>query len=161
MKVVELYPDVIKWFKRYLGDRHSHSEIDVYDTHKTILSRFILKENFYNFFPEHKSFYFNVDITAVIRTKNNVSLAFVEYKNKPVTLKDVGQILGFSMVAKPLYSFIISPEGISDALNSLLRTFGRYDILEYEKSKRIKIAQWDISRREIDSRTFLPPGEFI
>jgi len=161
MNEVRLYPDIVKWLKSYLKDRHSHSEIQVYDTHKINLSRFIVDQKLHKFFSEYNAFEIKVDITAIIRAKKRISLAFVECKVKPITLRDVGQILGYSLVAKPEYAFIVSPEGISDSLNALFRSFGRYDILEYAPGRKIRIVQWDLTRKEIDSRTLLPPGEFI
>jgi len=161
MSEILLYPDVAKWFKIYLQARHSHSVVKVYDSHKTNLSRLLFEKGLYRFFPEYNAFDIKIDITATIKSKRNFDLAFVECKLKPITLKDVGQIVGYSRVARPKYAFIISPEGISGALSSLLLTYGRYDILEYALNRRIRIAKWDIIRKEIDSSSFLPPGEFI
>jgi len=161
MKVSSLYPEVVKWLNRYLKDRHSRCEVEVYDTRKINLSDIILKNNIYKFFPAYDTFKFKINITAFIKSEKAVKLVFLECKLKPMTLKDIGPLLGYSMIAKPEYSLLISPEGLSDSLSTLLRTFGRYDILEYDRGKRIRIAQWNADRKEIDSSTLLPPGEFI
>jgi hypothetical protein len=161
MNEISLYPEVIKWFKIYLQSRHSHSRVEVYDTQKINLSRLIFELNLHRVFPEYNAFDIKIDVTALIRSKKKINLAFLECKIKPITLRDVGQILGYSRVAQPEYTFLISPEGISGPLSTLLRTFGRYDILEYDRGKRIRIAQWNADRKEIDSSTLLPPGEFI
>jgi len=102
------------------------------------------------------AFHLEKDIRRLI-----IQFPYKSLEVKPITLRDVGQILGYSLVAKPEYAFIVSPEGISDSLNALFRSFGRYDILEYAPGRKIRIVQWDLTRKEIDSRTLLPPGEFI
>jgi len=73
----------------------------------------------------------------------------------------VGQILGYSRVVKPYLSLIISPKGLSVPLESILKTYGRYDILEYDANKRIRIARWNELRGEIDARTVLPRGDLL
>ncbi len=161
MKEKDLYPDIIDWIEKYLKDRHPHSQIKAYDTHNKKLSNFIFELNLQDFFPEFIAFDMKIDITTIVKSKNKVKLAFIECKIKPISLKDIGQILGYSRVAKPEYSFIISPNGISTPLKSLLITFGRYDILEYDDGKKIKIAKWNLIRKEIDSQSLLPPGEHI
>jgi len=154
----ELYPYVIEWLRKFLKGRHRNSDVDVYDTHKINLSKFLQNNELQNYFPEFSAFDIKVDITGIIKSKKSVKLAFVECKTDPITLKDVGQILGYSKVANPDYSFIISPSGLSSPLSVLLQTFGRYDLLEYS-SRKIRIAKWNLERMEIDSNTILPPGE--
>ena len=154
----ELYPYVIEWLRKFLKGRHRNSDVDVYDTHKINLSKFLQNNELQNYFPEFSAFDIKVDITGIIKSKKSVKLAFVECKTDPITLKDVGQILGYSKVANPDYSFIISPSGLSSPLSVLLQTFGRYDLLEYG-SRKIRIAKWNLERMEIDSNTILPPGE--
>jgi len=154
-----LYPSVQKWLSQYLKDRYKRSKIEAYDTHKISLARFLQNKGLQKYFTELNSFDIKVDITGVILSKREINLAFVECKIKPITLRDVGQILGYSRVARPIYSFIISPNGISSPLSILLQTFGRYDVLEYSGNKRIKIAKWSFDRDEIILDTLLPPGE--
>jgi len=158
MNEAKLYPDVVRWLERYLKGRHSHSEVQAFDTHKTRLSKLIFGQNIQDYFPEYNAFDIKVDVIAIIKTRGKIKLAFVECKVKPITLKDVGQIWGYSRVAKPEFSFIISPEGISSPLNALISTYGREDVLEYFEGRKIKIAKWNLARREVDSDSILPLG---
>ncbi len=87
-----------------------------------------------------------------------LALAFVECKVAPITLRDVGQLLGYSLVARPLLSFLVSPSGLSDRLATLLLTFGRHDVLTYGRNRMIRLAVWDTARREIDLSTLVPRG---
>lgn len=157
----ELYPEVIRWLERYLKDKHSRAEIKAYDTSRQDLSEFLRRHKLHSFFTEFETYVIKVDITAVIKDKNQCDLAFVECKLNPINLKDISQLLGYSKVVKPKYSFIISPGGISTPINTLIKIFKRYDILEYQKGFKIKIAQWNKETKEIDVATLLPIGEHL
>ena len=85
-------------------------------------------------------------------------LAFVECKLKSISLKDVSQIIGYSKVAKPVLSLIISPQGIK-YLNKLINIYRRYDILTYQDDLKVRIAKWNKSTKDIDVSTLLPHGE--
>jgi hypothetical protein len=75
-------------------------------------------------------------------------LAFVECKNAAITIGHLSQLLGYSRIALPQYAIIIAPQGPSTALQSLLVTFGRADVLQYYTSpgrlaRSVAIAKWD------------------
>lgn len=101
------------------------------------------------------------DVTGVVRTDTSLRFAFVECKTAPITLRDVGQLLGYSLVAKPDWAFLLSPEGLSSRLNTLLVTYGRQDILTYASNRAIRLASWDTRRSEIDSSTLIPKGSHV
>lgn len=85
-------------------------------------------------------------------------LAFVECKVGPITLRDVGQLLGYSLIARPETSYLISPAGLSDRLRSLLVTFGRQDLLNYTRNRMLLLATWDSGRCEVDPSSVIPRG---
>lgn len=155
----ELYPEVIRWLEKYLKGKHPKAEIKAYDTSRQDLSEFLRRHKLHSFFAEFETYVIKVDITAAMKYKDQCDLAFVECKLNPINLKDISQLLGYSKVVKPKYSFIISPAGISAPVNSLIKIFKRYDILEYQKGSKIKIAQWNKVVKEVDISTLLPPGE--
>jgi len=155
----EIYPEVIRWIERYLKGKHQKATIKAYDTSRQNLSEFLRRHKLHSFFPEFETYVIKVDVTAVIKFRDKCDLAFVECKLNPINLKDISQLLGYSRVVKPKYSFITSPVGISSPVNTLIKVFKRYDILEYLKGTRIKIAQWNETAHEIDISTLLPPGE--
>lgn len=154
----ELYPEIIKWVTKYLQSKYHNAEIKAYDTSRQDLSEFLRRHKLHSFFPEFETYIIRVDITATIKYKDKYDLAFVECKLKPITLNDISQILGYSKVVKPKHSFIVSPAGISTPVNSLIKIFKRYDILEYMEDSKIRIAQWNKSMQSIDISTLLPPG---
>jgi hypothetical protein len=157
----ELYPEVIKWLEKYLKGKYPKAGIKAYDTSRQDLSDFLRRHKLHLFFPEFETYVIKVDITASIKHKDRCDLAFVECKLGPINLKDISQLLGYSKVVKPKYSFIISPVGISSPVNTLIKIYKRYDILEYSQGLRLKIAQWNKATQEIDISTLLPPGEHI
>lgn len=154
----ELYPEVIEWVIKYLQGKYCSAEIKAYDTSRQDLSEFLRRHKLHSFFPEFETYIIRVDVTASIRYKDKCDLAFVECKLKPISLNDISQILGYSKVVKPRHSFIMSPEGISAPVSTLIKVFKRYDILEYAKDSRIRIAQWSRTTQSIDISTLLPPG---
>ena len=157
----ELYPEVIRWFEKHLKGKYPKAEIKAFDTSRQDLSEFLRRGKIHSFFPEFETYVIKVDVTATIKHKNTCELAFVECKLNSINLKDISQLLGYSKVVKPRHSFIISPAGISSPVNTLVKIFKRYDILEYAGSSRIRIAQWNKITQEIDISTLLPPGEHL
>lgn len=157
----ELYPEVIKWFEKYLKGKYPKAEIKAYDTSRQDLSEFLRRGRVHLFFPEFETYVIKVDITATIKYKDKCDLAFVECKLNPINLNDISQLLGYSRVVRPKHAFIISPETISAPVSTLIKIFKRYDILEYAIGARVKIAQWNKVTQEIDISTLLPPGEHL
>ena len=160
-KETDMYEPVRNWWERFLKERHKRSQVSVYDTSKIVLYKFIQDYHLEAFFPDYLTYEVEVDITGVIITRDRAKLALVECKLMLLTLRDVGQILGYSKVIRPLYSLIISPRGLSDPLARLLKSFQRFDVLDYGNGQRIKLATWSPQRQEIISESLLPPGEFL
>ncbi len=157
-KEQDLYPDIAAWLRTRLRSLYSGWSVEVFDTSRFRLSTF-LERTGVGLFPGSEAFEIEVDITGVLRRGSAAQLAFVECKAGPISLNDVGQILGYSRVASPTLSAIISPRGISSSLDLLLSTYNRVDILEYGSGKRIKIETWDLSRKQVDPTSVLPAGE--
>ena len=109
-------------------------------------------------FPDYQTYEINVDVTGIVKRKNPC-LVFVECKLTVLTLHDLSQLLGYSQVAKPIYSILISPVGMSKALTLLLKVYRRYDVLEYAENSRLKIGAWDAVRKTVDPATIIPAGD--
>jgi len=155
-----MYPDVATWFKKLLSIKYKKAEIKVVISANEYLSSIIQRYNYNNYFPLFHTYLIQVDIVGFIKMKNTIKIGFVECKLNNISLKDISQLIGYSKVVIPEYSVIISPKGIGNAVSSLIKTYRRYDILEYAKNKRIKIAKWDVEKKEIFTETILPPGDF-
>jgi hypothetical protein len=157
----ELYAPVRAWFQDLLARRFRNHTVRAYDTSHTRASSLIVQQGVQAAFPQAAAWDIQADITALIIGRES-RIAFVECKKGRITLKDVGQLLGYSRVARPAASVLLSVEPPSDPLRTLLVTYGRYDILEYDENKsRIKIVQWDATRDAVLHSETLPPGEHI
>lgn len=157
----EMYPLVGSWFESALKARLKKHEISVYDTSKEYLHNFLRNKGLDHCFPDVLTYEIKVDLTATIQKDGSCQLGFVECKLNRITLRDVSQLLGYSRVAKPIYSIILSPSGVSSAITRLVRLHNRFDVLNYSGTRRIKIAHWNHVRKEIEASTLLPPGEHL
>jgi hypothetical protein len=153
-----MYPDVVKWLHRILALKFPKSSISVHNTSNIVLSKFLLDRRLHEFFPNYQTFEIEVDITGIVRRGDSATLGFVECKLNKIGLRDVSQLLGYSKVAQPVFSLIISPAGISDSINFLFNIHRRDDILYYEGNRLIHIAKWLESRQDIDYASLLPKG---
>jgi len=157
----QLYEPVRLWFETRLKRRFRRSVVQAYDTSCVKLSAFINAHGWQSQFPEAGAWEIKTDITAFILGREN-HVAFVECKVGRITLKDVGQLLGYSRVARPVLSILLSPLGLSSELSVLLKVYGRYDVLGYGgNDKTIMIVQWDTARAGDVPAKCLPPGLHI
>jgi type VI protein secretion system component VasK len=155
----EMYSPVMAWFKRTLKGRYPRAVVETYDTSTVGLNRFLESQGLHHLFPQYQSYEISVDVTAVVRRSKSGLLGFVECKLNQISVRDLSQLLGYSRVAIPAYSIIVSPAGVTQAVHYLLNTFGRLDVLEYGGGHRVKVATWDSVREEISLPTLIPPGE--
>jgi len=157
--------DIINWLETVLKARFSNAKIDVRDTRHISLSRFIRGNGFHVCFQNMiwQTYQISVDVTAFVSAGDSHQMVFVIYKDRPISLRDISQLLGYSRVANPLGSLLISTEGITSAVSSLLTVYGRTDILEYqwEKGKvarSIVIGTWNQKTKAPEPASILPPG---
>jgi hypothetical protein len=145
----DMYPPVRRWLQGFLRSKHRGADIQVFDSSRKSLARLIQETGLLRNLPlEWPSWDIYVDVVGFACTAKTTALAFVECKNGAITLAHLSQLLGYSRVALPRYSILIAPQGASSALNSLLVTFGRTDVLQYhtpsgQLSRSVAIAKWD------------------
>ena len=157
----EMYPDVCRWLKDFLASRFQSADVDVYDLSQTPISRFLRNYNKGQFPPEWVTWDIRVDVVGFIHHPQELtSLAFVECKNDNLTLAHLSQLLGYSRIAQPLLSFLISPEGFSSSLVSLLQDYHRHDVLEYHWEngrlpRQVVVAKWDMVACNLDRQTMI------
>jgi len=160
-KESEMYPQVANWLKKMLSQNFKGSKVMVEDTSKKVLSRFLFEKGLHKKFPDYQTYEIRVDVTGVVERGNNAELAFIECKLNRVTLRDVSQLLGYSKVAVPVMSILLSPEGISESINLLFNVHRRDDILHYAEDKHIRIAKWAEGRNDIDMQSLIPKGSSL
>jgi len=151
-----LYPDIEKWLENYLRDRYKRWNVET--THKTskIALDVVLKEKGIEI-KEAIGLGIKVDIVGILTRKSEVKLALVEVKDKPLTLRDLGQLWGYTQLLNPIESFLISSKGLG-TLTYILRVLKREDLLVFgpKREKMMKIAKWDERRKSIDYATLIP-----
>ena len=130
---MDLYPDVCQWLENFfLKDRFRQAEVDVHPLPYTPISRFLSTHNRGNFLGEWHSWNIKVDVVGFVHHADKpTDLVLVEGKNTKLTLAHLSQLLMYSRIAQPLYSFLISPAGFFASLVSLLQEYQRRDVLEY------------------------------
>jgi len=153
-----MYPDVCTWFKKLLEQKFKDAKIWVEDTSRKVLSKWLVEADLHNFFTDYQTYEIEVDVTGVIKKSDEAYLGFVECKLNKITLRDLSQLLGYSKVALPLYSIIVSPKGISRSMNLLFNVARRNDILFYSTERHIIIGKWDKRRLELDPSSIIPKG---
>ena len=149
---IEMYPDVIKWLRNDLNQKFGKKagKITVLDTHDSDLSNFIMKLGYEKYFPEFTTYQIRQDITGFIEFKDKVDLVFIECKLNSLSLINLSQLIGYSCIALPIQSILLSPKGMGTTLNKLLKTFNRKDILEFRPKRKISVVKWDADKQDID-----------
>jgi hypothetical protein len=149
---IEMYPDIISWLDADLRQKYAKNalRIQVKDTHDSDLCNFIIQLKYQKFFPEFTTYQIRQDITGFIEYSNKVELVFVECKNTSLSLMNLSQLIGYSSIAMPIYSILLSPSGMGTTLNKLLKVYNRKDVLEFKPNRYIQIIKWDSKRKDID-----------
>jgi len=156
MREENLYADIKNWLNSYLKERYGEYQIDTtYDTSRKALDA-VLKEKGV-IINEAIGLSIKIDVIGILKKENDVKLVFVEVKNEPLTLKDLGQLWGYTQLINPIESFLLSSEGLG-TLNILFKVLKREDLLYYgpKREKTMKVAKWDIRRKTIDYESLLP-----
>ncbi len=159
MNEKDLYPDIEKWLNRYLVD--NYQEYDVITTSESSSKTLdvVLKKYGLNI-DELEGLLIKIDIIGILqksKSHDGIKLVFVEVKDELLTLKDLGQLWGYTKLANPTESFLISSEGLG-TLQIIFDVHNRKDLLVYGENneKLMKIAKWDNSRKIIDYSTIIP-----
>ncbi len=157
-----MYPEVCTWFKKILKEKFKDAEICVEDTSKKVLSKWLVEKGYHKFFSDYQTFEIEVDVTGIVRKSDEKAfLGFIECKLGRITLRDLSQLLGYSKVASPLCSILLSPKGISRSLNLLFNICRRNDVLYYLADRHIIIGKWNGKRKELDLSSIIPKGSRI
>lgn len=147
-----MYPDIIRWLENDLVQKYGKKarKVTVLDTHDSDLSNFLMKLGYQKFFPEFATYQIRQDITGFIEYSTHVDLVFVECKNEPLSLMHLSQLIGYSCIALPVNSILLSPQGMGTTMSKLLQTFNRKDILEFRHGRRMQVIKWDYYKQDID-----------
>lgn len=152
----DLYPDIKNWLDNYLKDKYKGYNVETtFETYKRTLDVVLKKRGI--ILKEAIGLSIKIDVIGILKRGNNLRLVFVEVKNKPLSLKDLGQLWGYTQLINPLESFLISSESLG-SLSYILNVLKREDLLQYgtKRERFMRVAKWDVRRKCIDYDTLIP-----
>lgn len=159
----EMCLGVAPWLETMLRQRHPGCRVAAYQTSGISVRALIRRESLSALLPESRNYEFRADVTGVVWVDRSACLAFVNCVVEPITLKQVSLFVGYCRVARPLLAYLLSPAGVGQAVKSLILTYDRADILEYDWPRgcfprRITLGTWSARTKGLDMNSLLPPG---
>ncbi|MFH1360699.1 MAG: hypothetical protein ABIJ41_06645 [Candidatus Omnitrophota bacterium] len=152
----KLYPDIEEWLKVYLTEKYSTNKIIT--TRKTSRQNLdVCLKSLGIEIKEAIGLSIKVDIVGILVRGQKVRLVFVEVKDGPLTLKDLGQLWGYTQLLNPAESFLISSKGLG-SLERIFKIYKREDLLRYGPghSSMMKVCKWNPRSRSIDYGSLIP-----
>jgi hypothetical protein len=152
----KLYPEIKEWLQNYLTDKYKGYTVETtFETSRRNLD-VVLKSRGYQC-KEAIGLQIKIDVVGILKRGNDFKLVFVEVKDKDLTLKDLGQLWGYTQLINPIESFLISSKGLG-RLSHLFNVLRREDLLKFgtKTSKFMQIAKWDKRRKSIDYTSLTP-----
>jgi len=152
----KLYSEIEEWLHKYLCDKYSGYAVETtYETSKRNLD-IVLKSKGIEC-KEAMGLNIKVDIVGILKRGNSFKIVFVEVKDKELTLKDLGQLWGYTQLIDPIESLLISSKGLG-RLSHLFNVLKREDLLKFgaKTNKFMQLAKWDKRRGCIDYSTLIP-----
>lgn len=152
----DLYLDVKNWLDKYLKDKYKGYNVETtFETYKRALDVVLKKRGI--ILKEAIGLSIKIDVIGILKRGNNLRLVFVEVKDKPLSLKDLGQLWGYTQLINPLESFLISSESLG-SLSYIFNVLKREDLLRYgtKRERFMRVARWNVRRKCIDYDTLVP-----
>lgn len=153
----KLYPDITAWLHQYITDKYKGYAIETtFETSKQYLDAVLRKKGIQC--NDAIGLQIKVDIVGILRRKDEIKLIFVEVKDTELTLKDLGQLWGYTQLMNPIESFLISPKGLG-RLSHVFKILNREDLLKYGGAKLnnfMHVAKWDKNTKTIDYSSLIP-----
>lgn len=136
----ELYEPIVKWYEKYLSLIKEESCF-VTDTSSRNLDKYIDECNLRDLFDEWEEWKIKPDIIGIVKSTKSISL--IEVKATPLTLENVGQLLGYCLIVNPEEAILVSSKPISNSL--LQAVYSSPDILIFDDdlNRKIRLAYWD------------------
>lgn len=157
----KLYGPCRRWLADFLRQRFPRTKTGTLeDTDRQRLRDCLHAAGLSAAFPESAAWEVKVDVVGYVwHKRNRVDLVFVELKWNPVTLADLGQLLGYCRICRPTEAFLLSPQALSGDFHRLLVAYGRTDVLEYDRT-HICVGKWNRSTGAPDWGALIPSGLF-
>ncbi len=152
----KLYPEIKEWLQNYLTDKYKSYTIETtYETSRRNLDVVLKSKGIQS--KEAIGLQIKIDVVGILKRGNDFRLVFVEVKDTELTLKDLGQLWGYTQLIDPVESFLISSKGLG-RLSHLFNVLKREDLLKFgtKINKFMQLAKWDKGRKCIDYSSLTP-----
>ncbi len=133
----KLYAPLCDHLSNYFSKLYKEN-IKFYDTSSFYLNKFILESNVSNEFEYYEEYKIKPDLVGFVISSKKILIA--EVKATELSLRDLGQLRGYCLVADPEYAILVSNKEPSLNLKKILKL--NKDILNYF-GKTIKIGFWN------------------
>ena len=152
----KLYPEIKEWLQNYLTDKYKGYTVQTtYETSRRNLD-VVLKSKGIQC-KEAIGLQIKIDVVGILKRGDEFKLVFVEVKDTELTLKDLGQLWGYTQLIDPIESLLVSSKGLA-RLSHLFNVLKREDVLKFgtKTNKFMQIVKWDNVRNCIDYSSLTP-----
>lgn len=139
-----LSSELCSWLNGYLSEKYSKEynvEVLIPKGYLSKLPNKSMKQ-----IPNFSSFEFKPDVLGILTSKNqptNVKLVFVNRSVNALSLKEIGEILCYARIAKPIEAFLVSPKALANEVNLiLLDSTKQQKVLKFGDSKMLCIGKY-------------------
>ena len=111
-----------------------------------------------DYYPQAVGLKIEIDVLGMAIWENKAKIFFIEAKKTQLTLQNLGQLFIYCKLCDPEEAYLLSSAGIG-SLNKVLNVLGRTDLLDFgngKKTKKMKVARWDVLRNTIDNHSLVP-----
>jgi hypothetical protein len=135
MSKEEFETKIESWITSFIASDNDLTLIKIFK--KTNLSK--ISHHILNGMPISKICDFICDVTVLVKHKDiGFQLIFINRFIKSIGIKDIGEMLVYSKLAKPYYAFLISINGHSTEINNIVVNEGMAKkLFEYDLDKTI------------------------
>lgn len=139
----DTYPILDEWLNGKLTEENQQSEIVTLIVATSTLSNLPTIQHDLELTSLVEKLEIRPDVVGFV---DGSKMSFIESKIEPLSLSNLGQLLGYCMIANPDSAFLISTKPISASLTRILST--HKELLEYN-GKEIQIGQLDMESKEV------------
>jgi len=142
----DTYEPQQEWLQKYLEEKFPESRIDTFVVAYSDMSSFFSRSGNDTHTELVNEYDIRPDVVGIIDGKK---IVFIESKITLLGIKEIGQLLGYCLVAEPEIAILCSTKDSSGKLTTILP---HKELLEFNGNKKILCANWD---QENKTMTFL------
>lgn len=151
---------MIDWLKTQLKEKYKRQNcsITVLDTHSFNLDSVLESNGVISDYPQTVGLGIKIDVLGIVKWSTKSEIVFIEAKKTFLNLHDLGQLWSYCKLCNPAEAFLFSSAGLG-SLNKVLVNLKREDMLDFGDGKlikKMKVARWDLDRREPDYHSMVP-----